>query len=169
MSKTHWAGLRIGWVRAPSSLVTELAARRVIGDMGGSVVDQLLALHLLERTGELLPPRLEQLRRQRAALAEALTAHLPHWAWRLPPGGLSLWVDLGEPVAPALAEKAFGYGVRIEGGGCFAAHPGLFDQRLRIPYTCGPDTLREAVRRLAAALADGPPAPSAGRRGRWIA
>ncbi|GGQ08999.1 MocR-like transcription factor YczR [Streptomyces roseolilacinus] len=169
MSKTHWGGLRIGWLRAPSSLVTELAVQRMTDDMGGSVVDQLLALHLLDRADELLPPRLEQLRRQRAALAEALTAHLPHWTWRLPPGGLSLWVDLGEPVAPALAEKAFGRGVRIEGGGCFAAHPGLFEQRLRIPYTSDPDTLREAVRRMAAALSDDPPAPSSTRRARWIA
>ncbi|WP_442819497.1 MocR-like transcription factor YczR [Streptomyces sp. NBC_01230] len=169
MSKTHWGGLRIGWLRAPSRLVTELAGQRIATDMGGSVLDQLLALALLARAGELLPPRLEHLREQRAALAAALAEHIPQWTWQLPPGGLSLWVDLGEPIASPLAEHALDYGVRIEGGAYFATDPGIFEQRLRIPYTTPPDTLREAVRRMATALADGLPPSSAGRRPHWVA
>ncbi|SCL37612.1 hypothetical protein GA0070624_5932 [Micromonospora rhizosphaerae] len=169
MSKTHWGGLRIGWLRAPSRLVTELAGQRVATDMGGSVLDQLLALDLLDRAWELLPSRLEQMREQRAALAAALAEHIPKWSWRLPPGGLSLWVDLGEPIAAPLAERALDYGVRIEGGAHFATDPGLFEQRLRIPYTLPPDTLLEAVHRMATALADGLPASSAGGRPHWVA
>lgn len=169
MSKTHWAGLRIGWLRAPARLVTELAGQRVATDMGGSVLDQLLALTLLAQAGELLPNRLDQLREQRAALAAALAEHLPQWSRQLPPGGLSLWVDLGEPIASALAERALDYGVRIEGGAYFATDPGIFEQRLRIPYTLPPDTLREAVRRMARALADGPALASAARRSHWVA
>lgn len=169
MSKTHWAGLRIGWLRAPARLVTELAGQRVATDMGGSVLDQLLALTLLARTGELLPPRLERMREQRAALATALAEHIPQWTWQLPSGGLSLWVDLGEPIAAALAERAMDYGVRIESGAYFATDPGIFEQRLRIPYTTPPDTLREAVRRMATALADGPPPSSDTRRRHWVA
>jgi DNA-binding transcriptional MocR family regulator len=169
MSKTHWGGLRIGWLRAPSQLVTELAGQRIATDMGGSVLDQLLALALLARAGELLPPRLEQMREQRAALAAALAEHIPQWTWQLPPGGLSLWVDLGEPIASPLAERALDYGVRIEGGAYFATDPGIFEQRLRIPYTTPPDILREAVRRMATALADGLPPSSAGRRPHWVA
>lgn len=169
MSKTHWAGLRIGWLRAPARLVTELAGQRVATDMGGSVLDQLLALDLLDRSEELLPQRLEQSRRQRAALTSALAEHLPQWTWHLPPGGLSLWVDLGEPVAAALAERALDYGVRIEGGAYFATDPGIFEQRLHIPYTTPPETLREAVHRMAATLADGLTSSSTGRRPHWIA
>ncbi|MFF9784629.1 MocR-like transcription factor YczR [Streptomyces nigrescens] len=169
MSKTHWGGLRIGWLRAPARLVTELAGQRVATDMGGSVLDQLLALALLARAGDLLPPRLEQMRRQRTALAAALTEHAPQWTWQLPPGGLSLWVDLGEPIASALAERALDYGVRIEGGAYFATDPGLFEQRLRIPYTMPPDTLREAVHRMATALADGLSQTSSTRRPHWVA
>ncbi|WP_307840509.1 PLP-dependent aminotransferase family protein [Streptomyces sp. G44] len=170
MSKTHWAGLRVGWLRAPARLVTELAGQRVATDMGGSVLDQLLALDLLGRAADLAADRLDRLRGQRDALAAALTEHLPHWAWRLPPGGLSFWADLGEPVAAALAERALGHGVRIEGGGHFATEPGLFEQRLRIPYTLPSDTLREAVCRLAAALATGlPTVTAAARRPRWVA
>ncbi|WP_414505804.1 PLP-dependent aminotransferase family protein [Streptomyces sp. NEAU-L66] len=169
MSKTHWGGLRIGWLRAPARLVTELAGQRVATDMGGSVLDQLLALALLARAGDLLPPRLEQMRRQRAALTTALTEHAPQWTWQLPPGGLSLWVDLGESIASALAERALDYGVRIEGGAYFATDPGLFEQRLRIPYTTPPDTLREAVHRMATALADGLSQTSTTRRPHWVA
>ncbi|WP_078888234.1 PLP-dependent aminotransferase family protein [Streptomyces sclerotialus] len=169
MSKTHWAGLRIGWLRAPARLVTELAGQRVATDMGGSVLDQLLALHLLTRPRGLLPARLEQLRGQRAALAAALTEHLPQWAWELPPGGLSLWVDLGEPIASALAERALEHGVRIESGAYFATDPGIFEHRLRIPYTTPPDTLREAVHRIATARTAGLPSSSAIRRPHWIA
>ncbi|MFI0263681.1 PLP-dependent aminotransferase family protein [Streptomyces sp. NPDC017056] len=169
MSKTHWAGLRIGWLRAPARLVTELAGQRVATDMGGSVLDQLLALELLDRAGELLPLRLEELREQRAALAAALSERLPEWTWQLPPGGLSLWVDLGRPLSAALADRALDYGVRVEGGACFAADPGVFEHRLRIPYTTPADTLREAVHRMAAALADGLTPASTPRRTHWIA
>ncbi|WP_306338760.1 aminotransferase class I/II-fold pyridoxal phosphate-dependent enzyme, partial [Streptomyces sp. KL118A] len=169
MSKTHWAGLRIGWLRAPARLVTELAGQRVATDMGGSVLDQLVALDLLDRTGELLPARLDGLRAQRAALGAALNEHLPAWSWSLPPGGLSLWVDLGEPVASALAERALDNGVRIESGSCFATDPGVFEQRLRIPYTAPSDTLREAVRRMAVTLADGLPPSSGAARPHWVA
>jgi DNA-binding transcriptional MocR family regulator len=136
--------------------------------MGGSVVDQLLALALLDRSDELLPPRLEQLRLQRGALAAALGEHMPHWTWRLPPGGLSFWVDLGEPVASALSERALGNGVRIESGTYFATDPGIFEQRMRIPYTTSADTLREAVHRMATALAAGLPSASAARRPHWV-
>jgi len=168
MSKTHWGGLRIGWLRAPARLVTELAGQRVAGDMGGPVLDQLLAVALLARTGELLPARLEQTRERRAALAAALARHLPECGWQLPPGGLSLWVDLGAPIASALAERALDYGVRIESGAHFGTDPGLFEQRLRIPYTMPPDTLREAVHRLATALADDAPPAGSTQRPHWV-
>ncbi|WP_343245018.1 PLP-dependent aminotransferase family protein [Streptomyces sp. SID14478] len=169
MSKTHWAGLRVGWLRAPAPLVTELAAQRVASDMGGSVVDQLLALDLLARSDQLLPGRLDRLRTQRAVLTEELGSLLPHWRWHTPPGGLSLWVDLGAPVAADLAERALAHGVRVEGGACFATDPGLFAHRLRMPYTLSEETLREAVRRIAQAAAEGPGTGPSAARQHWIA
>ncbi|MGW6707498.1 MocR-like transcription factor YczR [Streptomyces sp. NPDC054956] len=169
LSKTHWGGLRVGWVRATAKMITELTAVRVASDMTGSVLDQLVALPLLEGLERSLPARLQQLREQRAALVASLERHTPEWSWQVPPGGLSLWVDLGEPVSSALGERAAEAGVHIGRGARFGVDPGTFEHRLRIPYTLPADRLDEGVRRLAAAFHDGVPLPSAVERPYWVA
>ncbi|MFE0579056.1 PLP-dependent aminotransferase family protein [Streptomyces sp. NPDC058874] len=169
LSKTHWGGLRVGWVRAAAKMITELTAARVSADMTGSVLDQLVALHLLDGMDRTLPARLDLLRDRRAALTDSLRQHTPGWSWRIPPGGLSLWVDLGEPVSSALAERAAAAGVHITRGARFGVDPGTFEHRLRIPYTLPADRLDEAVRRLAAAFHDGVPLRSPVDRPHWVA
>ncbi|MBO1331273.1 PLP-dependent aminotransferase family protein [Streptomyces sp. VRA16 Mangrove soil] len=150
LSKGHWSGLRVGWVRAGTKLITELTALRVTADMSGSVLDQLVAGRLIDREDEVLRHRLPVLRAQRDHLAKALAREFPEWRWELPPGGMSLWVDLGRPVASALSRAALRHGVRIEGGSRFGADPGTFEHRLRFPYTQPVEVLDEAVRRIAA-------------------
>ena len=49
MSKPYWGGLRIGWVRGAAPLVARLAAVRVGVDMACPVLDQLVAVQLLDR------------------------------------------------------------------------------------------------------------------------
>ncbi|MFD7256933.1 PLP-dependent aminotransferase family protein [Streptomyces sp. NPDC059874] len=169
LSKTHWGGLRVGWIRATAKMITELTAVRVAADMTGSVLDQLVALPLLDDLDRSLPARLAQLRIQREALVQSLQRHTPEWSWQLPPGGLSLWVDLGEPVSSALAERAAAVGVHIGRGARFGVDPGTFEHRLRIPYTLPADRLDEGVRRLASAFHDGVPLPSAVERPHWVA
>ncbi|MFJ4859477.1 PLP-dependent aminotransferase family protein [Streptomyces sp. NPDC088748] len=169
LSKTHWGGLRVGWIRATAKMITELTAVRVSADMTGSVLDQLVALPLLDGMEAALPARLAQLRIQRAALVQSLQRHTPEWSWQIPPGGLSLWVDLGEPVSSALAERAAAAGVHIGRGARFGVDPGTFEHRLRIPYTLPADRLDEGIRRLAAAFHDGIPLPSAVDRPHWVA
>ncbi|MEU1155787.1 PLP-dependent aminotransferase family protein, partial [Streptomyces sp. NPDC005918] len=173
LSKTHWGGLRIGWVRAGSGVITELATKRVPSDMATPVIEQLIALHLLRDMDGVLRERLERLRVQREALAASLARHVPEWRWQLPPGGLSLWVDLGRPIASSLARAAPAQGVRIEGGARFGADPGTHEHRLRVPYVLPPERLEEAVRRLATALAGdlrstGDPTTGTGPR-HWVA
>ncbi|MFI7072619.1 MocR-like transcription factor YczR [Micromonospora sediminicola] len=168
MSKTHWGGLRIGWLRAPARLVTELAAQRIATDLGGSVLDQLLAHALLTGAEDLLRSHLARVGEQRDALAAALTEHFPWWRWQLPPGGLSLWVDLGEPTASTLAARSLEHGVRIESGARFTTDPGVFENRLRIPYTSPPHILREAIQRMTTAMGRQPRTPSADRRPHWV-
>ncbi|WP_329097801.1 MocR-like transcription factor YczR [Streptomyces sp. NBC_01439] len=169
LSKTHWGGLRVGWIRATAKMITELTAVRVSADMTGSVLDQLVALPLLHAMERELPARLAQLRNQREALVASLQRHTPEWSWQVPPGGLSLWVDLGEPVSSALAERAAAAGVHIGRGARFGVDPGTFEHRLRIPYTLPADRLDEGVRRLASAFHDGVPLPPAVERPHWVA
>ncbi|MGW7330545.1 MocR-like transcription factor YczR [Streptomyces sp. NPDC054840] len=169
LSKTHWGGLRVGWIRASAKMITELTAVRVSADMTGSVLDQLVALPLLDDMDRDLPARLAQLRIRREALVRALQRYTPEWSWQVPPGGLSLWVDLGEPVSSALSERAAAAGVYIGRGARFGVDPGTFEHRLRIPYTLPADRLDEGVRRLASAFHDGVPLPSSVERPHWVA
>ncbi|WP_030203527.1 PLP-dependent aminotransferase family protein [Streptomyces sp. NRRL S-87] len=169
LSKTHWGGLRVGWIRATANLVTELAAGRVAADMTGSVLDQLVAVPLVAGIEAALPVRLERLREQRAALVAALERHVPEWSWRVPVGGLSLWVDLGEPVSSGLTERAAAAGVHIGRGARFGVDPGTFEHRLRIPYTLPAERLEEGVRVLAGAFHEGVPLPRAVDRPHWVA
>ncbi|MEU6122460.1 PLP-dependent aminotransferase family protein [Streptomyces sp. NPDC047123] len=168
MSKSFWGGLRIGWLRATPRLITKLAELRVGMDMAGSVMDQLLSVALLARTEEILQPRLTQIRHQRDTLLAALHEHLPQWTTPVPAGGLTLWVDLGQTIASAVADQVLTKGVRIEGGARFGADPGTHDHRLRIPYTLPPDLLQEAVRRLAAVLDGGLPLTDTAPSPHWV-
>ncbi|MCX5388793.1 PLP-dependent aminotransferase family protein [Streptomyces sp. NBC_00094] len=161
LSKSCWGGLRVGWVRAASRVVNELARVRITADLSGSVLDQLVAVELMDRLDTILPQRVEELRRRRDALTAALARHVPEWRWTVPPGGMCLWIDLGRPVASSLAARALRHGVRVEGGARFGVDPGTHEHRLRIPYTLPEDVYEPAAERLAAAL-DGAPGHFAG-------
>ena len=154
MSKAAWAGLRVGWLRAAPTLVAELAARRADVDMASPVLDQLLAVELLERWDEVLAQRRALVRVRRDALLRALAAHAPDWRARRPAGGLSAWVRLPAPTATRLAALAAADGVRGTPGPSFSLD-GTFEQHVRLPFTLAPEDLEEAVARLAAIAAAG--------------
>ncbi|MEU6934139.1 PLP-dependent aminotransferase family protein [Streptomyces sp. NPDC046374] len=169
LSKSCWGGLRVGWVRASSRMVTELARVRITHDLSGSVLDQLVSVALMDRIDPLLPGRAAELRRRREALVDALARHVPEWRWTLPPGGLCLWIDLGRPIASQLAARALGHGIRVEGGARFGVDPGTHEHRLRIPYTLPSEVYETAAERLAAALAGAPARISEPGLPEWVA
>lgn len=152
MSKTHWGGLRTGWVRAPRPLVARLAEARAALDLAPPVLEQLVAVELLADDA-VLARRRAQLRERRAALEQALRTHCPDWSWRRPAGGLVLWVRLDAPSATALAAAAARHGVRIVPGGRFAVD-GTGERHVRLPYALPEPALAAAVERLAAARDD---------------
>ncbi len=164
VSKSHWGGLRLGWLRAPRDLVSRIVDARLASDLGTPVVEQLVLAQLLadpDHDGRLAVRRAE-LGRRRDAMEQALTSHLPHWRWRRPGGGLSLWAELGRPVSTAMAARAGEHGLRLTAGPRFGLD-GAFERFLRVPFTTAPERAEEAARRLAA-VAD---AAARGVRAGW--
>jgi DNA-binding transcriptional MocR family regulator len=154
-SKIFWGGLRIGWVRAPAAMIRRIAAVRGSADLSSPVFEQLATVELLKRVDETVALRQETFRAQRDHLVELIRHRLPGWRVDVPPGGLSLWVDLGAPISSAVAVAAERYGVQVSAGPRFGLD-GAFEQYLRIPYTLPPGELDSAVERLAAAAASVP-------------
>jgi DNA-binding transcriptional MocR family regulator len=150
LSKAFWGGLRIGWIRGPASLATRLGAARAATDLGTAVLDQLVALRLLQRRAELLPPRRRAFREARDFLADAVTGRFPDWRFTLPGGGVALWVELDAPVSSELVRAAEGHGLRLAPGHRFGVD-GVLENYLRLPFTLPRTELADAVERLSAA------------------
>jgi DNA-binding transcriptional MocR family regulator len=150
LSKSHWAGMRTGWIRASESLIQRFAAVRTTMDLGGPVVEQLAAAHLVRSLADPLPARLSALRENRSALLELLEAHLPRWEAERPDGGLAVWCRLPYPGSTALTVIAPELGIRLAAGPRFGVG-GVFENFLRIPFTLPPDQLETAVLALRAA------------------
>jgi DNA-binding transcriptional MocR family regulator len=146
MSKTFWAGLRIGWVRANPALIQRLAAARAVLDIGSPVLEQLMAVELLADAEPILERQREAARSRRATFAAALGARLP-WSFALPAGGLCLWAELDAPRSTALAAIADRYGLRLAAGPRFGVD-GAFERFLRLPYSLPEPVLEEAAARL---------------------
>ncbi|MCM4081476.1 MULTISPECIES: MocR-like transcription factor YczR [Paractinoplanes] len=153
LSKGYWGGLRIGWVRASAPLVQRLAAIRVGVDMASPVLEQLVAVRLLEHSPKILSDRRAELRRQRDVLAAAVTELLPEWRFVLPPGGATIWAELDGPISSALARAAEDVGVRLAPGPRFGLD-GTLERFLRLPFALPSEQLTEAVRRIASVRHD---------------
>ncbi|MEO5877997.1 MAG: PLP-dependent aminotransferase family protein [Streptosporangiaceae bacterium] len=158
-SKLLWGGLRIGWIRTTIPLARRLATAREPMDIAGPVLDQLIAVELLQRIEEVRAERKIFLRERRDALVGALRDRLPSWSFTVPPGGMSVWARLPAPVASVVADAAFHRGVRVIPGVVFGAD-GVLEDCIRLPFVLPPDALREAVDRLAAAYADSESVPA---------
>ncbi|MBK0420843.1 PLP-dependent aminotransferase family protein [Leucobacter sp. CSA2] len=148
LGKTVWGGLRIGWIRASTALIERFEASRRTGDLGTGAWEQVLALRALERYDEILTERSTQLTARHRVLREQLAAHLPGWRSPDAEGGVSLWVDLGEPRSSALCRESARRGVRLAPGPRFGA-PGVFERFVRLPFTAQEDELVAAIGTLA--------------------
>jgi DNA-binding transcriptional MocR family regulator len=151
MSKSFWGGLRVGWIRGSARVIHELAAMRAGTDLASPVLDQLIAIKVI-RTGEtVLEEHRARWREQRTALVAALAQTLPQWTYRLPAGGICLWLRMDREDSSMLALRAQTHGVWLHSGPRFGVDAGTMDRYLRLPYTLGAEDLTEAVRRIALA------------------
>ncbi|MCK9793301.1 PLP-dependent aminotransferase family protein [Isoptericola sp. 4D.3] len=151
-SKSFWGGVRVGWVRADPQVVRRLARVRQSADIATPVLEQLAVVELLRRVDDVLPGRVAELRARRDLLVGLVRDALPGWHVPVPAGGLCLWVDLGQPLAQALAAAALTHGVQVTPGPAFTPDRSSRD-RLRLTFTREPGDLEAAVPRLARAWA----------------
>ena len=151
-SKSHWGGLRTGWVRAPRSALPALVEARVTTDLGAPVLEQLVLLELMRLAPGLTAERLEDLRASRDALVAALRLRLPDVRFSVPRGGLSLWCELPDGVdAAGVTIAAEAENLLVAAGPRFAVVGGL-ERWVRLPYVLAPEVMTEAVERLARAV-----------------
>ncbi|MGW1199466.1 SCO1417 family MocR-like transcription factor [Streptomyces sp. NPDC002536] len=151
-SKSFWAGLRIGWVRAAPDIIRSLVAARAWADLATPVLDQLAVTWLLNTEGweESIAIRRSTTRENRDALVAALQRHLPDWEYTVPHGGLTLWARTGGLSGSRIAEAGERLGVRVPSGPRFGVD-GAFEGYVRLPFTVNGAVAEEAATRLAEA------------------
>ncbi|GAA3736012.1 DNA-binding transcriptional MocR family regulator [Spinactinospora alkalitolerans] len=152
LAKVGWAGLRIGWLRAPAEIAERISRRKALTDLGSPLLDQAVAARLIPRLDGLALTRSRMLGERLALLEERLREALPSWTWRRPDGGSALWVRLPGTSAQVFAQIALRHGVEIVPGSVMAPGDGeTYREFFRLPFGFGPQVLEELVRRLARA------------------
>lgn len=160
LSKVLWAGLRVGWVRADEATIGRLVQRKVVHDLGSPVFPQAVVARILPRFDQVELDRREELRGHLARAVALLTSHLPDWTWRLPEGGLALWVKLPAGDGTEFGQVALRHGVEVVPGATMSCD-GSFADHLRLALI-EPPMLDEGITRLGEAWqAYSPSAPAA--------
>jgi DNA-binding transcriptional MocR family regulator len=150
VSKLMWAGLRVGWIRAPQPVIARLARLKSATDLASPPMTQAIAARLMTAVADARRLRRTSLKPRLDLLVSLLREHLPQWTFRVPTGGLFLWVKLPGAETRAFAQTALRHGVLIIPGPTMSAS-GAQNDHIRVPFLAEPDVLREGVRRLAAA------------------
>jgi DNA-binding transcriptional MocR family regulator len=151
MSKTVWAGLRVGWLRGPASLIRELQLNPLCAACVPPPLEQLIACDLLPQLAHLTAQRAGELRHQRDYLVNALRQE-GSWDFSVPQGGLWLWTRHARVSGDALAARAPDHGLALLSGSRFSLD-GTLGNWLRFPFTAPVPTLRRALNLLHPAVA----------------
>jgi 2-aminoadipate transaminase len=153
-SKMLAPGLRLGWMVAPSDLLTRLITIRESIDLESSALTQRAVYELVSR--DLLQPHLARLNAANKtrcdAMLAALDTHFSDFAhWTHPDGGLFVWLTLPENVNTwDLLPKAIDdQRVAFIPGGAFAVNGG-HQNTMRLNFSAvQPEAIQEGVARLA--------------------
>ncbi|WP_253202166.1 PLP-dependent aminotransferase family protein [Subtercola sp. PAMC28395] len=141
-AKTLWGGLRIGWIRAPRTMIRRLLGTRAFTDIGTPLLEQLAATHLIRQTAAILPERQKVLRAGRDLVRETLAVTLPDWQLPAISGGLCLWAKMPRAASSQLVLNLRARAILMNAGPRFGID-GAFERFLRIPTSYSPaDTYR---------------------------
>jgi DNA-binding transcriptional MocR family regulator len=152
LSKLLWAGLRIGWIRAPEPLLPAFLAAKAAADLATGAASQALAAAVLDALDDRWFDDLRAALRTRAdRLVAELRRRLPGWAVPdRPAAGLSLWVGLPVGDADAFTHTAARYGVTVANGSAMCLC-GRHRRFIRLSFAEPIDVLDLAAERLAVA------------------
>src|SRR5262249_11643573 len=126
-------------------------------DLGSPLLTQAIAVRLLTAIDQIRVLRRRQLKPRRDLMARLLGESLPDWKFRLPSGGLFLWVKLPSGDSREFAQVALRHGTLVLPGPTMSAgeqHAAF----IRLPYLAEEEILRAGVRRLSAAWREYQPA-----------
>ncbi|CAN5299008.1 PLP-dependent aminotransferase family protein [soil metagenome] len=143
-SKTLWGGLRIGWIRAPRTMIRRLLGTRAFTDIGTPLFEQLTATHLIKQTSAILPDRQKVLKTGRDLVRQTLAATLPDWTVPAVSGGLCLWVTMPRAASSQLVLNLRSRGILMNAGPRFGID-GAFERFLRVPTSYGPAETLQAL------------------------
>lgn len=146
MSKIAWGGLRIGWIRADRALISRLLATRPSFELGTALLEQCIAVELLQDMPALTAHVTSRLKAGREAVATGV-ASIGGLSMPSTSGGLSAWLDLGAPISTALSLAARDHQLILPPGPRFSTG-GVLERRLRIPITLPPERTADAMARL---------------------
>ncbi|WP_231500348.1 aminotransferase-like domain-containing protein [Saccharothrix sp. NRRL B-16314] len=155
-SKVGAPGMRLGWLRAPASLMRTLVIVKQAADLHTSTIDQAAAAAYLKAND--LDAHVLGLcaayRERRDAMIAALPSTVPAGTrWSDPDGGMFVWVTLPDGVdTNALVMSALERDVAfVPGAPFYATTPDL--STLRLSFTTNtPAVIAEGMRRLATVL-----------------
>jgi DNA-binding transcriptional MocR family regulator len=153
LSKLICSNLRVGWVRAPEPIIQRLARLKTAMDLGSPLLTQAIATRLVGVIGQARSLRRAQLKPRRNLLVYLLRRQLPEWKFRVPAGGIFLWVKLPSGDAREFAQVALRHGVALLPGPVMSAAEN-HARFLRVPFLGAPAILKSGVTRLATAWRD---------------
>ncbi|MFF2412610.1 aminotransferase class I/II-fold pyridoxal phosphate-dependent enzyme [Streptomyces sp. NPDC058092] len=143
-SKLFRGGLRLGWIRASTTVIRRLADIKKSVDLSCPVVDQMLAVQLLRQLPEARAQRRSRLRERLTQTDRLLRDQRTGWRWERPAGGSAPWVEIPGADAEATAQPARRAGVLIVPGPAFSAVAG-FRHHLRLPFADHDGDLEKAL------------------------
>jgi DNA-binding transcriptional MocR family regulator len=150
-------------VRGPEPIIERLARLKSANDLGSPLLTQAIAVRLLGAIDRIRLLRRQELKARREVMVGLLREFLPDWGFRIPAGGLFLWVKLPAGDSREFAQVALRQGVLILPGSAMSAAE-QHTSFIRLPFIAEDEMLRAGVRRLSAAWRDYQPTGQGVRR-----